>query len=96
MSTTIATVIGLGAIVGAICVALIGAARRAGNPRRKPPRDRTSRPAPMSTLIPSLCHPLAVDATASEFDDVPRSRFMPVGLLTEPKGREEVAPTKSF
>ena len=96
MNTTIAILTGFGAIIGVVCIALVGTARHIGKQRRKPSRDRASRAAPMSTLLPSLRHPLAVDATASEFDDVPRLRFIPVRSLSEPKEGEASASARSF
>jgi len=96
VNVTIATLVGLGAIITAVGIALIARARRAGNAPRKPPGGRGSRPASLSALLPSLRHPLAVDATASEFDDVPQPRFTPVSLLAEPKEHTGRASAKGY
>lgn len=96
MNATIVSLTGLRTVIGAACAALLGRARRAVNLRSKRNRGRSSHPAPTSALLPSLLHPLAFDATASEFDDIPRRRFMPVNSLSEHKEGEASASAKSF
>jgi hypothetical protein len=96
VNATIAMLIGFGALIGMVGIMLVGTVRRAEKQGRKLSRGRASRAAPTSTWLPSLCHPLAVDATASEFDDAPRRRFIPVSSLSEPKEGEASASARSF
>ena len=72
-----------------------GRARRAGTSAKTASRPCIAFRAD-AYVAPSLHHPLAVDATASETDDVPRLRFIPVRYLSEPKEGEANASARSF
>ena len=91
MNATIVSLIGFGPSLASRIV-LVGTAGRAEKHPSKLNGGRSSHAGGDEPLLPWLLHPLAFDATASEFDDVPRRQFIPVNWLRSTRGAKQAHP----
>jgi hypothetical protein len=87
---------GLVALFGAVGVlVLIGWSRRATQMHREPRPASAPSATPLRAPPPPSLHARAIDATASEFDDIRGPRFTPVISLTKMQKRTLHASAKS-